>query len=87
MIRPILIEVALFLIPFVAYAVFVWATRSEAFESEAWSMRAVGWLTFAAGVLIIGSFIVMAQFGGAPPYSTYEPAHMENGRLVPGRNR
>lgn len=87
MIRPILIEVALFLVPFVAYAVYVWATRAGAFDSEAWNIRVVGWLTLAAAALMIGSFIVMAQFGGAPPYSTYEPAHMEDGELVPGRYR
>jgi hypothetical protein len=34
--------------------------------------------------LMIVSFVLMAQFGGAPPYSKYVPAHMENGRLVPG---
>ena len=28
MIRPVLTEVALFLVPFLAYAVFLWATRA-----------------------------------------------------------
>jgi Family of unknown function (DUF6111) len=87
MIRPVLIEVTLFLIPFAAYAVFIWATRSGIFDSDAWNVRVVGWLALAAAVLIIGSFILMARFGAAPPYSTYEPAHMEDGQLVPGRNR
>ncbi len=27
----------------------------------------------------------MAQFAGAPPHSTYVPAHIEDGKLVPGR--
>jgi hypothetical protein len=85
MIRPVLIEVALFLLPFVAYAVFVWATRAGVFDPEAWTLPVVGWLALAAAVLMVGSFIVMAQFGGAPPHSTYVPAHMEDGRLVPGR--
>ena len=44
----------------------------------------LAWLTIAALVLMIGSFVVLAQFGGAPPGSTYVPAHIENGRLVPG---
>jgi Family of unknown function (DUF6111) len=38
-------------------------------------------------VLVIASFLVLAQFSGAPPGSTYVPAHMENGRLVPGAVR
>jgi hypothetical protein len=45
------------------------------------------WLTVAALTLVIAGFAVLAQFGGAPPGSTYVPAHMENGRLVPGTQR
>jgi hypothetical protein len=87
MIRQIATELALFLVPFVAYALFLWATRTGALEVGAWSMPRVMWLTIAALVLVIASFVVLAQFGGAPPGSTYIPAHLENGRLVPGAQR
>lgn len=87
MIRPVLIEIALFLAPFAAYALFVWATRSGVLHPDAWNMRVIGWLTFVALALMVGSFIVMAQFGGAPPHSEYVPAHIENGKLVPGTTR
>jgi hypothetical protein len=30
------------------------------------------------------SFILLARFSGAPPNSTYIPAHIENGKFVPG---
>jgi hypothetical protein len=33
---------------------------------------------------MIVSFLFIAEFTGAPPRSAYVPAHMENGRLVPG---
>jgi Family of unknown function (DUF6111) len=33
---------------------------------------------------VIAGFAVWAQHSGAPPGSTYVPAHMENGRFVPG---
>jgi hypothetical protein len=85
MIRPILTEMALFLAPFAAYAVFLWATRAGVLHPASWSMRALAWLTISALVLMVGSFVVIAQFSGAPPGSTYVPAHMENGKLVPGR--
>jgi hypothetical protein len=29
----------------------------------------------------------LAQFSGAPPGATYVPAHIENGKLVPGATR
>jgi len=41
----------------------------------------------AALVLMIGSFVVLAQFGGAPPGSTYTPAHVKDGVLVPGQTK
>jgi hypothetical protein len=36
---------------------------------------------------MIASFILIAHFSGAPPGSTYVPAHMEDGRLVPGTSK
>lgn len=84
MARPFLIELALFLIPFVGYALFTWATRAGVLDPAAWSLPVLGWLVIAASALMVGSFLVMAQFGGAPPNSTYVPAHLEKGRLVPG---
>jgi len=87
MFRPFLIELSLFLTPFVAYAIFVWATRAGVLDPAAWSLPVLGWLVVAAFALMIASFVVMAQFGGAPPYSKYVPAHMENGQLVPGTSQ
>jgi len=84
MIRPVLTEFALFLAPFVLYVVFLAATRAGVMDASAWSWAALGWLTMAALALVVGSFVIIAQFSGAPPGSTYVPAHLENGRLVPG---
>ncbi|HEV3394670.1 MAG TPA: DUF6111 family protein [Xanthobacteraceae bacterium] len=84
MIRPVLTEVALFLAPFAAYAVFLWATRAGVLEPDAWSRPRLAWLTISALVLLLGSFLVIAQFKHARPGSTYVPAHVEDGKLVPG---
>ena len=87
MIRPVFTEIALFAAPFIIFAVYVWATRAGMFDPEAWTWSAIGWLTIIAFVLMLGSFLVIAHFSGSPPGSTYVPAHIENGRLVPGRDR
>jgi hypothetical protein len=87
MIRPVFTEVALFLAPFVAYAIFLAATRAGALHPQAWTLPRVAWLLMAALVLMLGSFIVLAQWGGAPPGSTYIPAHFEDGKFVPGETR
>jgi hypothetical protein len=84
MIRPLLTELGLFITPFVAYAIFLWATRAGVLDPEHWPMRTVAGLTVSALALVaVGSF-VLAQWSGAPPRSTYVPAHMEDGRFVPG---
>jgi hypothetical protein len=87
MFRPIFTEVALFLLPFAAYAVFLWATRAGVLQQSAWSASRIAWLILAALVLMLGSFVGLAEFGGAPPNSTYVPAHVDNGRLEPGQTR
>ena len=87
MIRPVLTELALFLAPFVVYAIFLYVTRSNVFEREAWPVRTLAGLVIAALVLMLGSFVILAHFSGAPPGSVYEPAHMEDGKFVPGRTR
>ena len=84
MIRPVLTEVGIFLIPFAVYALFMIATRSGVFDQSSWPLHLVAKLTVAALVLVIASLVLLAQFSGAPPRSTYVPAHVENGRLVPG---
>jgi heme/copper-type cytochrome/quinol oxidase subunit 3 len=84
MIRPLLTEVALFLAPFVAYAVFLWATRAGVLDAESWSRPRLVWLTIAALALLLGSFFVLTQFSHSPPGSTYVPAHVENGKFIPG---
>jgi hypothetical protein len=87
MIRPVFTEVALFLAPFIAYAIFLWATRSGVLHPKSWPLGRVAWLLMAALALMIGSFIVLAQWGGAPPGSTYVPAHVEGGTFVPGQTK
>ena len=84
MIRPVLTELAIFLIPFVAYALFLIATRSGVLVSSSWPVHLVAKLVLGSLLLVIISFVLLAHFSGAPPNSTYIPVHIENGRLVPG---
>jgi len=87
MIRPVFTELVLFLVPFVAFAIFLVATRAQVFDRASWPPKTLATLAIAALVLMLGSFILIAHFSGAPPGSTYEPAHVEDGKFVPGRTR
>jgi len=87
MIRPVFTEIVLFLAPFVLYAVFLWATKAGVMHPDSWPISRIVWLAIAALLLVVGSFIYFAHFTGAPPGSVYVPAHMENGKFVPGQVR
>jgi hypothetical protein len=87
MIRTIFTELGLFLAPFVLYAAFLAATRTGLLHPPAWTMRHLAALVTVSLLLVIGSFIVLAKFSGSPPGSTYVPAHIEDGKFVPGATR
>ncbi len=87
MMRPILTEVGLFLIPFVLYAALLLATRAGVLQPKAWTLQRVAGLVIVSLTLVAGSLLMLAQFSGAPPGSTYVPAHIEGGRFVPGATR
>ena len=87
MIRPVLTELALFLAPFAIYAIILWATQKDLLHPESWPLSRLMWLTIAALALMFGSFVVLAQWGGSPPGSTYVPARIEDGRFVPGETK
>ena len=84
MIRPIFTELVLFLVPFALYALFLVATRARVLDAKSWPVSTLATLAIASLLLVVASFLFLAHLSGAPPGSTYEPAHIENGRFVPG---
>jgi hypothetical protein len=87
MIRPVLTEVGIFLIPFAVYALFLIATRTGVLAQTSWPLHVLAKLVLGSLVLVVVSFILLAHFSGAPPNSTYIPAHVENGKFVPGSEK
>ncbi len=85
MIRPALIEISLFILPFVVYAAFLIATRAGVLHPESWPLRTLIRLIGIGLVLMIVSFFFIAEFSGFPVGSTYVPAHVEDGKFVPGQ--
>ena len=84
MIRPVLTEFALFLAPFAVYALFLLATRSGVLLHTSWPVHVVARLVLGSLLLTILSLVLLARYSGAPANSTYIPAHIENGKFVPG---
>ena len=87
MIRPAFTEIGIFLIPFAVYALFLFATRSGMLVQSSWPVHIIAKLALGSLILIVISFILLARFSGAAPNSTYVPAHIENGKFVPGAEK
>lgn len=79
------LEIALFLAPFLLYAIYLTATERDARDQEHWRIKVLAICASGGFVLVILSLLAFAHFGGAPPGGIYIPAHMENGKLVPGQ--
>jgi hypothetical protein len=88
MIRPAVTEVLIFLIPFAVYVLFLLATRSGLLLPGSWPLHIIAKLVLGSLLLVIVSLVLLAQFSGASPHSTYIPAHIdENGKFVPGAEK
>lgn len=80
-----LTEILLFLSPFAAYALYLRLTGLGWRAPERWLGVPLAWLAAIGLSLVTASLVVAALTGGFATTGVYEPAHMENGRLVPGR--
>jgi hypothetical protein len=82
MIRRILFEMLLFLMPFALYAAYLRLTEYDS-ENPPHPHPWTG--LFVAGLaLVAASFLVWGVIDGAGKQGTYVPPHLENGRVVPG---
>ena len=86
MLRVVLFNVVMFLLPFAIYGTYVYLTRSED-DDDAALLRKVPWVwLFLAGLLLVAAAMAMLiSFSGAPPGGTYQPPRIENGVIKPGR--
>ena len=84
MIRPAFTEVGIFLIPFAVYALFLIASRSGLLVQTSWPPHVIAKLAIGAMLLVVVSFLLLAHFSVGSTNSTYIPAHVENGKFVPG---
>jgi hypothetical protein len=86
--RPVLTELLLFIAPVVLYALYLWATqRGGALDRANWSLARLLALVAASFVTVIVGVFLLAELGGSPPRSTYVPAHIEDGKFVPGQTK
>ena len=61
MIRPVLTELALFLAPFIVYAIFLWATQAGVLHPDAWTLPRIAWLVIVALVLMMSGSLAFRR--------------------------
>lgn len=83
--RSFITELLLFLMPFGAYALYLWARGHGWREPEHWRGIPLAWLVAAGIAAVAASLVFTALTTGVPKGGVYVPAHVEDGRLVPGR--
>jgi hypothetical protein len=84
MARFLAFDAIFFLLPFAVYALWLVATRGSLNNIANWQARTIAVLALGGAVLLIGAIVVFTHFSGAPPGGKYVPAHIEDGKIVPG---
>ena len=83
MLRALLEPLALFLSPFIVFAIYLVLRARYPLAIEHWTRGRVSTLTLAGlAIAVLG----MLFFGLSAPrgHGVYVPAHLENGALIPG---
>ena len=84
MIRILLEEALLFLLPFALFAVYLLIRRRNPLARASWSLGQVSWLV-VAGLACVVVVLLVTGLTADRQSGAFEPTHMENGRLVPGQ--
>lgn len=85
MIRALSGEGLLFFLPFALFALYLVLSRRNPLKVAAWSEATV-WLVIAGLACAVGALLFTALTAERQT-KAFEPPHMENGQLVPGRFR
>jgi uncharacterized membrane protein YdcZ (DUF606 family) len=85
MIRAIVEEALLFLLPFALFALYLILRRKNPMARASWDGQ-MTWL-FMAGLVCVVVVLLATAMTAERQSGAFVPTHMENGRLVPGQFR
>lgn len=85
MLRVVLINIALFLLPLALFAAYFYVSeRNRNAIGIEWKNMPLGLLLQIGLGLIVVAMLITAYIGGEDAGGTYVPARMENGKVIPG---
>jgi hypothetical protein len=86
MIRIVIENILLFLLPFAMYVAYMLLTRRGTTSAGAMINDApLIWLFIAGAVLVVGTLIYYGSTSGGKPGQVYIPSRMKDGQIEPGR--
>ena len=83
MIRAVAEAIALFLVPFAAFAIYLALRRRNPAAMDSWTGSTAATLSVAGLALAVLGIFLFGVFEERP-MGAYVPAHVDSGRLVPG---
>jgi hypothetical protein len=85
MIRVVIENILLFLLPTAMYAAYVLLMRRRATTAgEALNDAPLVWLFIAGAVLVVTTLVFYGSTSGGKPGQVYIPPQVKNGRIEPG---
>lgn len=89
MIRIVIENLLLFLLPTIAYVIYVYVARRQEAGSpgEIVSEAPLMWLFAIGAILVVATVIAFGSTSGGKPGMAYEPPVLKDGRIEPGRSR
>ena len=89
MIRIVIENILLFLLPTIAYAIFVYFSRRHepGSPTEILNEAPLVWLFVSGALLVAITLVAFGSTSGGKPGQAYEPPIFKDGRIEPGHNR
>jgi len=92
MIRVVIENILLFLLPTMVYLAYAYLLRAPATDQNGHQIRPFDdaplmWLFIAGACLVIATLIAFGSTTGGKPGEAYEPPFVKDGRIEPGHVR
>ena len=84
MLRVVLINLLMFLLPFIVYGAYMYFVRSNRDADSILRGAPITWLVTAGVVLAVATLIGLVTFTGEGTEGTYVPPRLEDGVIKPG---
>ena len=84
MARVILVNLFIFLLPFMLYGGYVYLVRKNTVPGEMWNEAPINWLFFVGSLLMFGTLTYFVSFQSGDTEGQYKPATYQDGKLQDG---